>query len=373
MLKKSILSIALKLDHAGKAFTFDMRELFNDANTAVLIDLANQLWAKIKHLGPEVLLGKGIGSYPLLLAVKMRAFELDKVCLSILFVRDQRKQTGLIKKEVEGPLPLSVFNKKTVFIDDIYNSGGTFEKTKDTVFSNDFNLDIVGIAVVVDFYKHSRILRAKGYPFFSLTNLIELGLSRRDKDLPKVFNAERWFNLNYQGEIEKRLIKSTPVIYKGNVYIGNDNTNHYCFDSQTGDLKWVHTSALPSFKGTAGITACHDDLVYWSSYDGTLTCAHYDTGKVVWKSKLDANLHSSPCLDVEGNRIFIGTEWDKQEDYGRGDVVCLEMSSGKEVWRTPTDGMIPSTALYIASKNTVVCGSNDFHVYFLQADTGRLN
>lgn len=372
MLNKSILSTALKLNHAGESFAFDMRELFNSAGTEVLISLADQLWSKIKNLTPEVIFGKGIGSYPLLIAIKMRAYELDKINLTILFVRDQKKQTGSFKKEIEGSLPRAVDNKKSVFIDDIYNSGGTFEETKKTLFDNDFNLEVVGIAVVVDFFNHSRVLRATRYPFYNITSLIELGLSRRDAGVPKALSAQRWGILDHHSGIYQKPVKSVAVIYNKNIYIGNDNTNQYCFDLATGDLRWLHKSSRVSLKGTAGTAAFDNGLVYWSSYDGTLTCAKADNGQVLWKSKLDTNLHSSPCLDIEGKRIFIATEFDKQLNYGRGDIVCVDLSSGDEVWRTPTDGMAPSTPLYIKSKNLVVCGSNDFNVYFLDATNGSI-
>lgn len=373
-LKSKILSTALKLgSNKSINFAFDFRAMLNDSETKFLLEVSTSLWNKIKHLSPEILVSKGMGGYPLLVGIKMVAFN-DGVDLAILVVRDKRKDRGVFKKIVEGPTPQNLAPKRTaIFVDDILNKGNTYKKTKTVIEDEGYDIDIVGIAVILDFWDYSRQLTATGFNFYSLFRRHDLGITRVDHNLPTILDNLNWrLHVHHTGR-DFMPTKSMPVIHDGRLFVGNDNNSFYCYSVENGDLLWKVDSVLPSLKGSVCVAKFLDNNVYYTSYDGTVRSINYQNGTHNWSVKADLNLHSAVEIDSKNRRLFVGTEWDKRQPwYGRGDIICLDADTGFELWRTPTQGMIPATPLYSEKNNQVFCGSNDFHVHILNADTGAV-
>lgn len=371
-LKQAILSKSLAFLDNG-SYSFDNRRLLHDAD-AHLQEAASRIWEKIKHTNPTVLVGKGVGAYPLLIAIKLFAGYADKRNLSVLFIRDSRKTRGVFRKLVEGPLPADVDGQKAAFIDDLYNKGSTYRECKQTIFDEGFNLQFVACAVIFDFWDQSRQLIATGEPFFSLFQRRDLGLTRKDNNLPTLLDTVKWRQHIFHEGVDQMPIKSKPVIWQDKLYMGNDNNNFYCLDVNTGDTIWVNNAVVHPVKGVVCEAQIDEaGFVYWPSYDGTLKKANAETGKLDWVVKLDAAVHSTPALDFKNDRLFIGTEWDKRGWYGVGDFVAVKMSTGVELWRTQSRGMIPASPVYDEKLNLIVCGSNDFHLYVLDASTGSVS
>lgn len=367
-LATAIRSQALKLGGKDWGFSFDNRQLFN-GDPEALRHAAGRIWELIKQHEPEVLIGKGVAAYPLLVAVTLAA-PTDKPP-RILFVRDKRKETGTFRKLVEGPPPAAVKGKRAVFIDDIINRGDTYRFCLKALKEDGFEVEVVALACLVDFWHGSRQLRAVGMPVEAVYRRHDLGLTREDSGLPWLLDDVKWhLHVHHRGR-DYMPVKSPPVLVEGRVYIGNDDTHQYCYDAETGDLLWRYESARPSLKGNVCVSQVAKGKVYWTTYDGVVRCADAVTGEHVWATKADLNLHSAPCLDLPRTRLFLGTEFDKQPTlFGLGDIIALDSSNGHELWRFKTRNMVPATPAYCERTNMVVCGSNDFHVYLLDADTG---
>jgi outer membrane protein assembly factor BamB/orotate phosphoribosyltransferase len=370
------INFAQDYDPQKWTYRFDNRNLFLSADTEVTNEIGRQLWNRIKDLNPDVIFGVGIGGMPLLNIVKHIAYAEDKKNLIILFVRDQRKKYGT-KKMVEGLFPDQVKGLRAAFIDDLFDSGRTFEKAKNALITENYELDIVGAVSVVDFWRMhgSRKYNAKGFPVRTVFRRHDFGLTRDDRFLPKILRNLKWRKHIFHDGVHIMPWKGTPTIHNNYLLVGNDNNDHYCFDKNTGDVVWIHTPRSPQPKGDVSITQVHDNRAYWTSYEGTVKCADVDTGELFWTVKADLNLHSSVELDPENNRLFIGTEWNKSGwdhgGYGDGDIVCLNMDNGFERWRTPTRGMIPCTPTYSKKHDYVITGSNDFNVHIVNATTGE--
>jgi outer membrane protein assembly factor BamB/orotate phosphoribosyltransferase len=364
------------LDSENTKFHFDNRKLFLTTDGSVLPFIGNEMWNKIKHLNPEVLYTKGIAGYPLLLSIKEAASKENKN-LTCFYIRSQRKSYAL-RKIIEGPEPNTVSGKRAIFIDDLFNSGSTFENTKKTILEEDFELDIVGVCVLVDFWRiyGSRKYNISGFPVMSIFRRHDFGLTREDHNLKQIVKSLKWRTNNFHTGRNILKWKGAPVLHNDLLLIGSDNGHHYCFDKNSGNLKWTNKSENPQPKGDVSVTQFHNGKAYWSSYDGTVKCCDVNTGKNIWTVKVDLNLHSSPTLDIKNDRLFIGTEYNKfpmeSGGFGEGDVVCLKMSDGQELWRFKTGGMIPCCVGYSEKNNTVITGSNDFNVYVLNAGNGHL-
>ena len=371
------INFAQDYDSKNWAYRFDNRNLFLSADTEVTNEIGRQLWNKIKDLNPDVIFGIGIGGMPLLNIVKHIAYEEDKKSLIILFVRDQRKKYGT-KKLVEGLFPHQVKGLRAAFIDDLFDSGKTFEKAKNGLISEDYDLNIVGAVSLIDFWRMhgSRRYNAQGFPVRTVFRRHDFGLTRDDRFLPKILGDLKWRKHTFHDGRDIMPWKGTPTIHNDYLLVGNDNNDHYCFDKKTGDVVWIHKPRSPQPKGDVSVTQMHNNRAYWTSYEGTVKCADVDTGELFWTVKADLNLHSSVELDPENNRLFIGTEWNKfgwdTGGYGDGDIVCLNMDNGFERWRTPTRGMVPCTPTYTKKHNYVITGSNDFHIHIMNATTGEL-
>lgn len=368
-----LLSNSVELGSDSVSFAFDNRQLFNSCSTETLLEVADGLWSKMKHLQPELIFGKGLGASPLLTAVKLRAWELSRVDLKILFIRDTRKTTGQFRKLVEGPMPDHVTGLRAVYVDDLFNSGKTFEAAKTTLLEEGFTLDVVGVAVLLDFWSGSRQLTVLGYPFFSLVRRHDLGLSRVDHGLPETFGALLWHRETHHRGDSAMSVKSPAVISDGRVFMGNDDTGLYCYDLETGDRVWRVLSEKPAAKGAACTPAVIDGRVYWGSYDGVVRCADAKTGTVIWAAKAGSHIHSSPCVDRVRGCLYVGTEHASLGMlYGKGDFVALRLSDGEELWRIQTGGMVPCTPELSPDGSLVVCGSNDFHLYAVDPVSGSV-
>ena len=363
----ALLSHSVKLDN-GTTYTFDNRDLLLSGKYRhILNDAAAELWKRIAYLKPSVLVTKGYGGLPLVLALAGLISDVD-----VLIVRESRKTNGL-RRLVEGPSPNTIKpNARAIFVDDLFNLGNTFAKAQKATDIDGYSLNYVGVAVLVDFWHNSRFQRLVGTPVEALFKRHDLGITRKDSTAslsPRI--AWHVPHLNDDVGLD---VKSWPRVMEESLFVGSDDNSFHCFDTKTGNRLWTHVSESPQRKGNTCVPEFYGDNVLISSYDGTVRALNRATGEPAWQTKADLNLHSSPTL--HGDRIFIGTEYDKhggsnpQEWNGRGDIICLSAVTGEEVWRHKTEGMIPCTPAYDEDSGVVVCASNDFHLYVLDSVTG---
>jgi orotate phosphoribosyltransferase len=235
-MKRSILNEAIELggERKGWSYLFDYRKFFLNASTEDTIEAADAVWELTKTFNPDIIFGKGIGALPLLNLVKTRAWQKDGINLKVLFVRDQRKQYNG-KKLIEGANPKEVVGKTAVFIDDIFNRGNTLDSTVKSLLEEDFELNIVAAVVLKDFWewKGSRVRNAKGFPVKSVFRRHEFGLTRDERSLPKLLSAPKWRKHTFHLGEDIMPFKGLPTIDENYLFVGNSDTNRYCFDIDT--------------------------------------------------------------------------------------------------------------------------------------------
>jgi outer membrane protein assembly factor BamB/orotate phosphoribosyltransferase len=345
-------------------FMIDTREGF--LTGGVLAKVGEQLWEKIKKYDPEVIYGTGYGAINIMLAIHIAA-EKDGVNLMTLVAREVRKERNRFRL-VEGPRPKP--NSRAVYVDDIINSGSSFRKAQAAFEEENIHLNTVAVAVVFDFwsFKGSRRLEASGMPVERLLRRHDVGDTRADPNEMPVTDSVVWRNLAHNQWREWN--KTQPLIHGDKVYFGNDRHQVFCHDIATGDILWKyenHDSSLP--KGLASKMEIADGSLYFASYDGTVCRVDADTGNVIWKKYVDKFVHSAPCIDLNRNQLYIGTEGGVINE--RGDIICLDLTNGNRKWTFPTEHVVPCAPALI--NDMVVCGSNDANLYSLNPDTGMLN
>jgi glucose dehydrogenase len=79
---------------------------------------------------------------------------------------------------------------------------------------------------------------------------------------------------------------------------GPDNGELVAIDLATGKVKWKKEMATPAF----GYVTAVNDLVFSTTYDGTVSAFNAKTGSVVWREKLPAGTNSG--VTVEDNMLI---------------------------------------------------------------------
>ncbi len=150
--------------------------------------------------------------------------------------------------------------------------------------------------------------------------------------------------------------KSTPVIYKGNVYTFGISGVLSCHDARTGKVKWRQEfskqfpKTSPLF-GTAMSPIVDSGLLiaHVGGHDkGSLTAFDPETGTVKWSNDLAGPAYSSPIVvTLAGVRQLV--------TFTQGNVIGVDVTSGKLLWKLPAKSQYDENSVSaVAFKDTVV-------------------
>jgi outer membrane protein assembly factor BamB len=150
--------------------------------------------------------------------------------------------------------------------------------------------------------------------------------------------------------------KSTPVVYKGNVYTFGISGVLSCHDARTGKLKWrrdfsnEYPKTSPLF-GTAMSPLIDSGLLiaHVGGHDkGALTAFDPETGATKWSNDVDGPAYSSPIVvDLAGVRQVITST--------QRNVIGVEVKTGKNLWKLPAKSQYDENSVTaVAYKDLVV-------------------
>jgi outer membrane protein assembly factor BamB len=163
-----------------------------------------------------------------------------------------------------------------------------------------------------------------------------------------------------------RAFRSSPIVYKNRVYIGNANGRLYALNASTGALLWQHppagsppltsqftcnpsslgiasSPAIASIGGTDAVIFGAPDQSFGSGLgEGRLFALNAATGAVIWKSPVVARLtgttsrstaqfheqigYSAPL--IFNNRVYVGVANHCDNPIQRGRVVAVHLATG---------------------------------------------
>ncbi|MCK5241254.1 PQQ-binding-like beta-propeller repeat protein [bacterium] len=154
-------------------------------------------------------------------------------------------------------------------------------------------------------------------------------------------------------------IKSSPVIYGSQVFIGSNDTFLYALDLNTGTKLW-------SFKTKKAIEApplYFDNMVFAPSTDGTIYALRAKDGTLVWKHTTDEPiLGSANIIHLKNKPYLIVGSYDNS-------LYCLDTDTGNVLWNYPTDNFINGTpAVY---QDQIVFGGCDSKFHIVSALRGQ--
>ena len=149
------------------------------------------------------------------------------------------------------------------------------------------------------------------------------------------------WSFSFGGE-KQRGQESQPLIHNGKMFVTASYSRIFALDARTGAKLWKYEHRLPE-----GIMPCcdvvnrgaalYDNLVIFGTLDAQLVALNQDTGKVVWKDKIDdyaaGYSYTAAPMIVKG-LVLTGVSGGKFGVVGR--VEARDAKTGRMVWVRPT-------------------------------------
>jgi alcohol dehydrogenase (cytochrome c) len=149
------------------------------------------------------------------------------------------------------------------------------------------------------------------------------------------------WSFSFGGE-KQRGQESQPLIHNGKMFVTASYSRVFAIDVKTGEKLWKYEQKLP-----AGMMPCCDvinrgvalygNLVIFGTLDAELVALDQDTGKVVWKEKMEdyaAGYSISSAPIVAEGLLLSGMAGGEFGVVGR--VEARDPNTGKLVWSRPT-------------------------------------
>jgi len=149
------------------------------------------------------------------------------------------------------------------------------------------------------------------------------------------------WSMSFGGE-KQRGQESQPLVYKGKMFVTASYSRIFAVDVKTGEKLWKYEHRLPE-----GIMPCcdvvnrgaalYDNLVIFGTLDAQLVALNQDTGKVVWREKIDdyaAGYSQTAAPLIAEGLLMTGVSGGEFGVVGR--VEARDPKTGKLVWSRPT-------------------------------------
>ncbi|NMG16829.1 methanol/ethanol family PQQ-dependent dehydrogenase [Aromatoleum bremense] len=148
------------------------------------------------------------------------------------------------------------------------------------------------------------------------------------------------WSFSFGGE-KQRGQQSQPIVHDGKMFVTASYSRIFALDVKTGEKLWKYEHRLPD-----GIMPCCDvvnrgaaiygDLVIFGTLDAQLVALNKDTGKVVWKEKIEdykAGYSFTAAPQIVKGMVITGNSGGEFGIVGRVDA--RDAKTGKLVWTRP--------------------------------------
>jgi alcohol dehydrogenase (cytochrome c) len=148
------------------------------------------------------------------------------------------------------------------------------------------------------------------------------------------------WSFSFGGE-KQRGQESQPLVHDGKMFVTASYSRMFAIDAKTGQELWQYDHRLPE-----GIMPCcdvinrgaalYDNLVIFGTLDAQLVALDRDTGKVVWKEKVDdyaAGYSMTAAPLIVKNMVVTGVSGGEFGVVGRVDA--RDAKTGKVIWTRP--------------------------------------
>lgn len=169
------------------------------------------------------------------------------------------------------------------------------------------------------------------------------------------------WSMSFGGE-KQRGQQSQPLVHNGKMFVTGSYSRIFALDSKTGKKLWKYEHRLPE-----GIMPCcdvinrgaalYDNLVIFGTLDAQLVALNQDTGRVVWREKIDdyaaGYSYTAAPLIAEG-LLITGLSGGEFGVVGR--VEARDPKTGKMVWSRP---VVEGHMGYLNGKENGITGTTN--------------
>jgi outer membrane protein assembly factor BamB/predicted phosphodiesterase len=150
--------------------------------------------------------------------------------------------------------------------------------------------------------------------------------------------------------------KATPLVYKGNVYVGAQDGIFYAVDEKSGKLKWTFDAGAEILSSAV----VYKKLLLFGAGNG-MFFALTTKGKVQWSYDTEIAVHSTPVVDENGIVYFGNNE---------AKLIALNALTGEHIW-TNNDAKYGMESMALITDKRVIFGSWDGFIYCLDKKDGK--
>jgi outer membrane protein assembly factor BamB len=162
-----------------------------------------------------------------------------------------------------------------------------------------------------------------------------------------------WLFENNKDSLGLKPYFSSPVVNGSNVIVCNVNGFIYCLNKETGKINWSYKTNAPVYSDPS----IYNNKLFVCSDDKNIYCMNLD-GSLNWKKDLNTTFISS-CSFYGNNVIVSGVD---------GIIHSLDITSGNENWQFKTEGTINGAPLVVNDK--ILVSSLDRNFYILNTSDG---
>jgi alcohol dehydrogenase (cytochrome c) len=130
--------------------------------------------------------------------------------------------------------------------------------------------------------------------------------------------------------------ESTPVVYRGVMYVMAPGASIQALDASNGDLIWEYkrnyAPGVPAVAARSKSLGIYEDMIYFGAPDGFLLALDAHTGKLRWETKVDNGQITAGGLLVADGKVISNRTCDQ----GKREfcfIAAHDARTGKEVWK----------------------------------------
>ncbi len=333
-----------------------------------------RFFASLTHKGAFQIAGLEVTALPLLAAIVREGASRGQH-INAFFIRKSRKKHGL-RNIIEG----SVANAPIVLIDDIINSGESFqyqvallERLKEEGSLKASVCEAVAIIRYRDSDAYANLQKSLTVTsFFSLTDFELTSLNSDTRLLPRV-NPYRllWAKRATKSKLstgEELLYSQQLLIHEDRLIVGDHYGCCIAYNITTGAVVWEKTSFTKRLDPVIAVVGASQNVIT-ATRDGVVQALAMKDGKRVWKLQTDSNC-SSASTSPDGKIIFLGGYSERVRTQGA--LYAFATESGLKLWESTFEAPLFGGVLYDDNDACVYFGLEDGTLYALDARSGTV-
>ena len=296
---------------------FDFRPLL--LQPRFIAHLQNLFWQKFDNSQPYSIGGLESAAIPM-----VSAFIQANERAQGFYIRKSRKKKMTLR-DIEGNEP----SDRIILVDDLINSGSSFEKQINILEKNGHRVSDVFVIVQFRETEAYTFLTEKNITLHSLFTLSDFNIALSDNDRIKSSPHATW----YFGPKHPHLFVVEPVAQPlsevSRIYTVSDNGSVWALQPDSGTVMWQRKLPLTKKPKYSTFTSpvSHENHLILGTSEGTLYCLAKDSGEIVWSHSISSRICSLE-IPAESSLAIMVTEERPRESR----IIGFDLASQEIIW-----------------------------------------